>query len=147
MIVLTITGRIYSKKNSRRLIRRGTRIISIPSKAYTAFQKVAVKQIHDQFDKTLTKPLFTGPVNVHTEILIPGRIRVDGDNLHTSLLDILEAANVIADDNNVIIGSYKKVGGSLEWGANIAIKDLTESGPKKYGEGIDKEGSYARPLN
>jgi len=147
MTVISIKGRIYSKKNSRQMIRRKNRVFFVPSGAYQKFAREAVQQIQEQFPALLTtsKPMFSGPVSVHTDIFVPGKIRVDGDNLHTSLLDILEDAKVIADDNNVLIGSYKKIMGVSEWGANIGIRSLTGGELEKYKERRENEPARSYP--
>ena len=33
---------------------------------------------------------------------VPGHTRVDPDGMETSMLDILQDANILADDNNVV---------------------------------------------
>lgn len=96
----------------------------VPSKNFQAFLERATADIWGQIGKGFLKePYFTGPVRVHTDIFIRGRTRVDGDNLHTSLLDVLESAKVIDDDNNVIKGSYEKHSQAPAWGAVIVIEN------------------------
>lgn len=126
---LKIKGRIYSKKNSRRIVYRGSRRFFVPSIAFQKFREDAVEQIWEQV-VTHGGPTgknyyyFDKPVSVFTQIMVKGRTRVDGDNLHTSLLDILEAAKVIKNDNDVIRGGWVKEMGSREWGANIVIEEI-----------------------
>ena len=50
--------------------------------------------------------------------------RIDGDNLHTSILDVLEHAKIIEDDNQVLRGRYEKIKQMPGWRATIVIKEI-----------------------
>ena len=119
MVTMTLTlklaRRVISKKNSKRMIFRGGRRFLVPSKAFEVFASNAVADIHEQIKKIPNNPLFTGPVKIHTDLFIPGKSIADGDNLHTSILDVLQLAKIIDDDKNVMEGSYKKYPGSGGW--------------------------------
>ena len=125
-ITLTIKGRPYVKKNSRRMIYRGGKRFFVPSKNFTAFEYDAIAQIHEQLGKIPVMPLFQGKIQVSTYFLIKGKFRVDGDNLHTSILDILEAAKVIDDDQNILVGRWYKEMGNRAWSTIIKVSKIED---------------------
>lgn len=124
ILVLKLNRRIYSKKNSKRVMIRGGKFFITPSAAFEKFNQEAKADIYEQLHRIPARPLFNGPVKIHTDLFIPGKTIVDGDNLHTSLLDVLMGAKIIADDMWVLEGSYKKHPGAGGWGATIVIEDL-----------------------
>lgn len=127
---LALVGRVYTKKNSRRLIVRGGRRFFVPSINYERFLVDAINQIQKQCPdrNEYAEPLFKGEFKVTTTFYIVGNTRVDGDNLHTSILDVLQdrRLQIINDDSGVIIGKYIKVKQSDQWGAKIVIETIEE---------------------
>ena len=119
---LTLPMRIISKKNSKRWIYRGGRKFLVPSEAYERFKLVARTEIYQHFNGKM--PNISQSVRVSCIFHVKGAYRVDGDNLFTSILDILEDCRVISNDNLVLEGSFKKIGGAADWYTEINIELL-----------------------
>lgn len=86
-----------TKKNSQRMVSRGGRVIPIPSKAYSEYEKAAGWYL---------KPLgIDYPVNIKALYYMPTRRRVDKTNLESALCDVLVRHGVIADDNCRIVAA------------------------------------------
>ena len=86
-----------TKKNSQRMVRRGGRMIPIPSKAYTEYENAA---------GWFLKPLgIDCPVNIKALYYMPTRRRVDKTNLESALCDVLVKHGVLADDNCKIVAA------------------------------------------
>lgn len=106
MTNLIIEGRVASKKNSKRIIKRGGRTFLIPSTAYETFKNKAVSQIKKQ-----TFDFYTEKVKVKYIFFLKGKLRIDLDNAIASINDILQDAKIIIDDNNIIEFHAKKING------------------------------------
>jgi Holliday junction resolvase RusA-like endonuclease len=115
---LIYIGRVISKKNSKQWIVRGGRRFLIPSERHGVFLNDALSQLRPQI-----KQKFTGPVDVVMEFFIPGKQRADGDNLYTSMLDVLQTAGAIVDDIMVLHGEWTKYPGAGGWSAKIYINE------------------------
>ena len=86
-----------TKKNSQRMVSRGGRVIPIPSKAYSEYEKAAGWYL---------KPLgIDYPVNIKALYYMQTRRRVDKTNLESALCDVLVRHGVIADDNCRIVAA------------------------------------------
>jgi Holliday junction resolvase RusA-like endonuclease len=111
--------RPISKKNSRRWIKRGGKKFLVPSARYENFLSEATYQLmqHAKLKR------FTGQVSVHTDLYIKGKYRVDGDNLHTSILDVLQHVGILTDDELVMRGSYEKHPNRDDWSVEISISN------------------------
>ncbi len=116
MTNLIIEGRVASKKNSKRIVKRGYRTFLIPSSAYETFKSKAVSQIKKQ-----TFDFYTEKIKVKYTFFLKGKLRIDIDNAIASINDILQDAGVIIDDNNIIELHAKKVNGSKECLTKIDI--------------------------
>lgn len=92
-MILTILGRIPSKKNSRINTRSGR---SFPSSKYTAWHKDASLQIRDA--KQITEK------NILLEFYMPDNRRTDLTNKAESVMDLLVDNNLLADDSWQITG-------------------------------------------
>lgn len=109
----TITGRPASKKNSRRNFGR----VSLPSLAYERFHTEAMGQL---LGKT-PKDAYTGDVMLEIDLYIKGRLRQDWDNAAASIGDLLQDAGVIADDDQVVVGTVIKHRGAPDWKTEIRV--------------------------
>lgn len=123
-LTLMITGRVYVKKNSRQMRIRGRQMFTVPSANFEKFKNAAISQISKQLGGAVpASPLFSKmPISITTLFMVPGKTRVDADNMHTSILDILQDANVIEDDNEVVSGGYMKISGCKDWLCKIDIE-------------------------
>lgn len=96
--VFKITGETPSKKNSRITLRNGK---TIPSARYRDWHKSALEEI------TLQKPRELTPLSESLNIFLfftHGDLRRrDSDNGCSSILDLLQDAGIIQDDNWQII--------------------------------------------
>lgn len=113
-MVIKLAGRIISKKNSKRFFRHGRRVIPVSSRAYQTFEARALSQLTGY--KTIEPPY-----DVHVDFYIKGAYRADGDNLYTSILDVLQKAGIITDDLYIMRGSWEKYPSVPEWGTTIII--------------------------
>jgi crossover junction endodeoxyribonuclease RusA len=118
--MITIKGRVISKKNSKQVVRTGGRPYIISSKAYQAFEKEAVKQIKRQFRGNP----YEGPVDVCYSFFMKGRLDTDISNMIGSIDDILEKAGVIENDRNIVSMSAVKEAGHEGWLTEVEITKL-----------------------
>ena len=118
-IFFTLSMRVISKKNSKRLIMRGGRKFFVPSEAYERFKLDAGTEIYKAFNGK--RPMINKPMMVDCTFYIKGKYKVDADNLYTSILDILQDHGIIADDDLVIEGHFKKYTGHNSWHTEIEI--------------------------
>ena len=87
-----------TKKNSQRMAKRGTKIIPLPSKAYTEYQEGA---------GAFLKPIgIDYPVEITCLFYMKTRRQVDLTNLLEAVDDVLVHYGVIADDNSKIVVSH-----------------------------------------
>lgn len=113
---MKIIGRPISKKNSRRIFRRGERIINLPSEAFEIFEEDTLWQLKKYSEK------HKGAVVVNFTFQVKGKMTSDLDNMITSILDILEKAEIIDNDKNVVGVNAIKCGGFKDWVTIIEIK-------------------------
>ena len=119
----TLTGRPISKKNSKRIFSSGSgRPRVLPSVAYEKYKQSCLEQIMILRSKgVIPRETITGLVQVGTYIAVKGKYNVDADNIHTSILDILQDARVIENDDLVNFGMYSKTGMCEEWSVDVVI--------------------------
>lgn len=107
--MITITGRIPSKKNSRLVVCRGKFPISLPSEAYTKWHKDASKQLQVfseqrlKFGNSLVILMFA-----------PDKRATDLTNKAESIMDLLTDNGFITDDNWFIISELRLKFGGVE---------------------------------
>ena len=98
-INIIITGRVASKKNSKRIFMRGGRRIVLCSVAYERYLKEALTQITKKY-KSQSK--VDSPYEVHYVFKMRGKAGTDVDNMVASINDILQEAGILDDDKNVM---------------------------------------------
>lgn len=118
-IKLTLTGRPASKKNSRRIIFRYGKPITIPSKAYKRFETEALEQILEQ---GLTGKNITEPIKLTLIFEQKGNYEQDLSNAIASIEDVLEKARVIKNDLQVMMLNATKTNGHSDWRTEIEIE-------------------------
>lgn len=89
-----------TKKNSLRILGRGSRKWIGQSRAYEEYEAAAVKLLSGSAHG------IDYPVTVRARYYMQTRRRVDLSNLNSALDDVLVAAGVIADDNRDIVASH-----------------------------------------
>ena len=95
-VALVYYGTVYSKKNSKRIIRnRKTGRMALVSSEVAQENEI---DMANQF-KRQAKGQITFPCEVHIKIYEPNFTRRDLDNQATSILDALKVSEVIADDD------------------------------------------------
>ena len=97
MIKFEIKGETPSKKNSKIRTRTGK---MIPSKAHQKWHSDALLQLNAQICRMKEMPnLIDSPVKVSIYFYHGDHRRRDSDNQASSLMDLLQDAKVLADDN------------------------------------------------
>ena len=115
---LKINGRVISKKNSKRAIRAGGRLLFIPSKAYEAFKEDCLLQLSG------IKSYFDKPIEVKYEFKLKGKLDSDIDNLQSSINDILMDTGIIEDDKLITSVIATKLPGFKEFETRLLIKEI-----------------------
>lgn len=96
----TIPVAPVTKKNSQRMVRvKSGRVIPLPSKAYTDYEKASGSYI-----PFVSKPI-SWAVNIKAIYYMKTRRIVDLVNLNEALCDVLTHYNIIQDDNSRIVAS------------------------------------------
>lgn len=101
MIRLQIFGETPSKKNSKIRTKSG---YMIPSKAHQKWHTDALLQLNAQlcrFDPMVS--LIDYPVVIHIDFYHGNLVRRDSDNQVSSIMDLLQDAKVLSDDNWQIV--------------------------------------------
>jgi Holliday junction resolvase RusA-like endonuclease len=113
----TLTGRVISKKNNNKFW--NGRVVK--TKAWQRFEETALWQLKSQKRKTLT-----GPVYVDYCFLMKGKGASDGDNMQTSINDLLEKSGIIENDKQIRAWSGRIFGGQDEYTTEVEISKITE---------------------
>ncbi len=109
--------RVISLKNSKRIIRVGGTPRLVPSTAHMAFLWAGVARLRPLAPAT---PIAV-PFVLTLVFALKGRIDLDVDNAATSVLDLLMAAGIVADDALCVRLVAEKVGGAQDWHTTITI--------------------------
>lgn len=109
-------GIIYSKKNSKQIIRnsRTGRPMLISSKQAQQMERDIVTQLSAQNARKPLKTPLDCECRVSTTIYQPDRRRRDLDNQATSLLDGLVDAAILLDDKNSIVTEIRVKNGGVD---------------------------------
>lgn len=133
-LTLKISGRVISKKNSKRVMRtRSGKVNVLSSAAYETFRTDAIWQIREQLPRggSMVQP----PYFISYFFKIKGKMRIDLDNAIASINDILQETRVIDDDININGIGAMKDNGYQEW--ETIVKIATSS--KKYIDDLSKD--------
>jgi len=90
--LITITGRVPSKKNSLKRLQIGTRLLTVCSDAYLAWER----EHHAQL---IGHPALLPPYEFFFNLYAPDRRKSDLSNKFEGVADLLVLAGVIQDDN------------------------------------------------
>lgn len=125
-ITLTLTGRVISKKNSKRIVSnyKTGRAYLISSKGYEAFKDDAVADLTAQMYQLKAQghrfPLAT-PYVLNLVFALKGKSTTDIDNMISSVCDILQDTGIIEDDKHIIELHAGKLQGADEYTTQIKI--------------------------
>lgn len=127
---LALNQRVYVKKNSKRLIVRGNRKFFVPSFNFEVFHNKAIAEIAQQLPSQAlpATPLFKKYTSTVMHFYVPGRTRVDADGMETSMLDILQDARIIIDDNDVVHSERFKHYFAPDFKCTVEINDCNVNG-------------------
>jgi hypothetical protein len=119
MLKLIFDGHIPSKKNSKRFVRRGKRMVSIPSKAY--------EEWHNTWMSAWSNlPTVTEPVKISYEFWVGGVVsprEFDFSNAEESINDLLVDLGVIQDDSWLyLIEKHSKLKGFVRGASRTVVK-------------------------
>ena len=93
-MTIILMGEPVTKKNSRQIVHAGGKTVIIPSKAYLAYCEKCLWQI-----KARDRVRICEPVEICYSYYLKRRGKVDLDNLVAATNDILQAGDVLADDD------------------------------------------------
>lgn len=103
----TITGRIPSKKNSKRIVLFGKRPAIIGSRDYLEWKETAGWEIASQIRPQGAIEPINRPCEVLIWIFAGDKRKSDLSNKAESILDLLVEHKIIADDNWFIVSKLK----------------------------------------
>ena len=116
-----LTGRIPSKKNSRRHFVVGGRRIVAPSKAYETWHQEWMLRLSA---KRPTVPL-DGPLGIKCVFYLKGKLDADLDNMMASVADLLEDAGYIANDKLIVHADLTKWSLAPDFRTEVSIYPYT----------------------
>lgn len=92
---IILTGRIPSKKNSRQWIKRGGRMLLVPSKDYAMWHEEKMWDLI-KYRNRLKEPIKRCSIDI--QIFFPDNIRADISNKVESIMDLLVDSKILEDD-------------------------------------------------
>jgi Holliday junction resolvase RusA-like endonuclease len=107
-MIYTLSGAVPSKKNSKRIVRAGKRVLIIPSKNHYLWHKEALKDLLSQGIEQIDK------CTIDIRFIFGDMRRADLSNKAESIMDLLVDAGIIKDDNWQVVndlhlsGAYSK---------------------------------------
>lgn len=116
---ITLYGEPVTKKNSRQFVHAGGKPVIIPSKAYLAYCEKCLWQI-----KARDRMRISEPVEISYSYFLKRRGKVDLDNLVAATNDILQAGDVLADDDWIMRIIAEKATGQPDPRVEIEIRVL-----------------------
>lgn len=96
---IVLSGRIPSKKNSKRIVMAGNRPMIISSKDYETWHTVASYELRSQVKGSANRIRLSGPHKIEIKIFPPNKVKGDLSNKAESIMDLLVDNGVIEDDN------------------------------------------------
>lgn len=94
--MITIQGRIPSKKNARQALNFGGRCVLVPNKLFKQWNKEALMQVALQKKETFGS-------EIRIVMFAPDARKFDLTNKAESIMDLLVEAKVIDDDNYEVV--------------------------------------------
>lgn len=117
---VVLTGRVISKKNSRRIVQFNGKPVPIASKAYKEWVSDATNQLHG-----LTPPVpLSGDLKITITFAMKGKGRTDMDNMLASICDLLEDAGVVDNDDSIVTAVLHKHRGADEYRTEVIVEEV-----------------------
>lgn len=108
-LIIKLTGRIPSKKNSKQWIFRGGRKFLVPSANYSAWHEEKLWELKQYKVKN---PITRCKIEIL--IFFPDNIKSDLTNKAESLMDLLVDYGILEDDNHKICYDLRLVSGGVD---------------------------------
>jgi crossover junction endodeoxyribonuclease RusA len=106
-MLLILKGRIPSKKNSKQIWKNqktGRRFV-VSSDAWQNFEADALKQLKSQYRG---KPITRDGIAIDVTLLMKGKRKADIDNKLNGIFDLLQKAEIIKDDDQIVTVTARK---------------------------------------
>lgn len=122
-VTIIITGRPYSKKNSRKARTMRNKktgklySFTVPSDNYESFEQSALYQLkkyHVTFEKL---------VRVDYYFYRKGNESQDNDNAMGSINDVLQKSKIISNDKHIRCGYFENIPDQKEWSTKLVITE------------------------
>ncbi len=113
LIKFTLKGRPYTKKTSNRVVRCGNFTKVLPSENFINYEKDCQKQIMCMRGRDIPRgETIKNPLHVAVKYFMPSRQGYpDLTGLMQATADILQSANIIADDKQIIFWDGTRIVG------------------------------------
>lgn len=99
---IRIDGRVGIKKNSKTVIRKGSRYIPINSKKYREWESIASSQVTYQVESTNHKPILDPITAVYVFGFKNHAHEIDTSNGGEGISDVMEKCGVYKNDKQII---------------------------------------------
>lgn len=107
---LVLSGKVVPKKNSKTVFKKNGRMFVLPSARFSKWHKDAVLQVNEQRRLLIRSHLldiyFDCPCHIDVVFYHSDNRRRDGDNILSSIFDLLVDTHVLADDSTKIVKSF-----------------------------------------
>lgn len=104
-VIISIKGRIPSKKNSRNVFAKNGRLFNIPSKQYAAWHKDAMEQLKDCRGFGIISKVD----NIELRFFAPDKRKFDLTNKAESIMDLLVDFGLLQDDNCEVVRDIRMI--------------------------------------
>jgi|ERR1035437_8725195 Holliday junction resolvase RusA-like endonuclease len=109
-MIITLKGRIPSKKNSRNIFCRGGKPVNTPNDKYKTWHEDCSWQLK----KFKERPSRESGLTVYITITAPDRLRGDLSNKAESIMDLLVDNGFIIDDNWFVVETLTLMFGGVD---------------------------------
>lgn len=119
-MTLTLTGRVPTKKNHKRVFRNKYtgKITVTSSAAYEAWHEEAGKQL---LPFRPSEPM-SGSISIAIHFKLKGRIDADVDNMMASVVDLLQDMGFLENDKQIVEAHLYKLSGYPDFSTVITLE-------------------------